>query len=128
MMRRTRRTSTSRAVPPQVPDLGTRDRVLEVATRLFAESGYKRVTVRAICHEAKANVAAVNYHFRDKLGLYTEVLGQAIAVMREATEAAMAAAAGRTPPEQLRAYIRVVSERILAQSCDSWLHQLINRE
>ena len=129
MTRRTRRSGAPRPMSPaEAADHGTRERLLEVATRLFAESGFKRVTVRAICHEAKANVAAVNYHFRDKLGLYTEVLGQAVAVMREATEAAMRAAEGRTPPEQLRAYIRAVSERILAQGCDSWLHQLINRE
>jgi AcrR family transcriptional regulator len=102
--------------------------VLEVATRLFAESGFKRVTVRAICEEARANVAAVNYHFRDKLGLYTEVLEQAVTVMQEATEAAARAAEGRAPADQLRAYVRAVSERILAHGCDSWLHQLINRE
>jgi len=128
----TRRARKSGIVKPTAvaegPDHGTRERLLDVATRLFAESGYKRVTVRAICHDAKANVAAVNYHFRDKLGLYTEVLNQAIAVMREATEAATRAAEGRTPPEQLRAYIRVLSERILAHGCDSWLHQLITRE
>jgi AcrR family transcriptional regulator len=129
MTRRTRRSGTVKAAAAaEGPDHGTRERLLEVATRLFAESGYKRVTVRAICHEAKANVAAVNYHFRDKLGLYTEVLNQAIAVMRETTEAAARAAEGRTPPEQLRAYVRAVSERILAHGCDSWLHQLINRE
>lgn len=128
MMRRTRRPTLPRAVPSAGPDLGTRERVLEVATRLFAESGYKRVTVRAICHDARANVAAVNYHFRDKLGLYTEVLGQAVTVMRETTEAATRAAEGRSPADQLRAYVRVMSERIFAHGCDSWLHQLINRE
>jgi AcrR family transcriptional regulator len=128
MMRRTRRLGTPRAVQSHVPDLGTRERVLEVATRLFAESGFKRVTVRAICHEARANVAAVNYHFRDKLGLYTEVLGQAVAVMRETTEAAARGAEGRPATDQLRAYIRIVSERLFAHGCDSWLHQLINRE
>jgi AcrR family transcriptional regulator len=129
MTRRSRRPGSPRpASTADTADHGTRERLLEVASRLFAESGFQRVTVRAICHEAKANVAAVNYHFRDKLGLYTEVLGQAVAVMRETTEAAVRAAEGHTPPDQLRAYVRAVSERILAQGCDSWLHQLINRE
>jgi AcrR family transcriptional regulator len=109
-------------------DQGTRARVLEVATRLFAEAGFKRVTVRAICEEARANVAAVNYHFRDKIGLYTEVLEQAVTVMQEATDAAARAAEGRGPADQLRAYVRAVSERIFVHGCDSWLHQLINRE
>ena len=127
MTRRARR--PLRSVPAQTSqDQGTRARVLEVATRLFAESGFKRVTVRAICDEARANVAAVNYHFRDKLGLYTEVLEQAVVVMQEATEAAARAAEGRAPADQVRAYIRAVSERIFVHGCDSWLHQLINRE
>jgi TetR/AcrR family transcriptional regulator, regulator of cefoperazone and chloramphenicol sensitivity len=128
MTRRDRRTGSPRPVPSAPHDHGTRRRVLEVATRLFAESGFKRVTVRAICRDARANVAAVNYHFRDKVGLYTEVLGQAVSVMRETTAAASHAAEGRAPADQLRAYARVVTERIFAQGADSWLHQLINRE
>jgi len=56
------------------PDLETRDRVLKAAERLFAERGFKKVTVRDICRAARANVAAVNYHFGDKQGLYREVL------------------------------------------------------
>ena len=111
-------------------DLRTRERVLEAATRQFAESGFKRVTVRAICHEAKANVAAVNYHFRDKLGLYNEVLGQGVALMRALTEEARRATEGLPPAEQLRTYIRVVTERMYASvnGSDSWLSQLFNRE
>lgn len=52
----------------------TRDKLLEAAGRAFAERGYSAATVRDICKEAGANVAAVNYYFKDKLALYTEVL------------------------------------------------------
>src|ERR1700743_147511 len=48
----------------------TRKKLLEVAGRVFAEHGYYAATVRDICAQAGSNVAAVNYHFRDKLGLY----------------------------------------------------------
>ena len=41
-------------------DRETRFRVLQAAERLFAERGFKKVTVREICRAAKANVAAVN--------------------------------------------------------------------
>ena len=68
-------------------DLETRDRLLKAAEQLFAERGFKNVTVRDICRVARANVAAVNYHFGDKMGLYREVLQIAIDAVRETTEA-----------------------------------------
>ena len=57
-----------------IPDLKTRQRVLEAAVEGFAEHGFRKATVRNICKRANANVAAINYHFRDKEGLYTSVL------------------------------------------------------
>lgn len=43
---------------------------MAVAMRLFAGKGLKLVTVREICKAAGVNVALVNYHFRNKNGLY----------------------------------------------------------
>ena len=69
-------------------DRETRQRLLDAASRLFAERGFKDVTVRDICRAARANVAAVNYHFGDKRGLYVQLLQAATALMREATQEA----------------------------------------
>ncbi len=52
----------------------TRTRLLIAAAQEFAKSGYEAATVRAICREAEANVAAVKYHFGSKDRLYAEVL------------------------------------------------------
>jgi TetR/AcrR family transcriptional regulator, regulator of cefoperazone and chloramphenicol sensitivity len=52
----------------------TRTRLLKAAAAVFAEHGYEDATVRQICARAGANIALVNYHFGDKLELYTEVL------------------------------------------------------
>jgi len=112
----------------QTDDQATRRRLVDAATRLFAAQGYKHVTIRKICRDARANVAAVNYHFRDKMGLYEEVLESAFAVVRETTERAMAAGKGKSAEEKLKAYIRVHSEAILSSTGPRPLHLLINRE
>jgi AcrR family transcriptional regulator len=108
-------------------DRETRERLLKAAERLFAERGYRDVTVRELCAAAKANVAAVNYHFGDKVGLYREVLHAAIDAIRDSTEAARRAGAGLPPEEQLRVYIGLFLHRLLAPGQQT-VHKLINRE
>jgi AcrR family transcriptional regulator len=56
----------------------TRARLIEAAGQVFAEHGFRSATVREICARAGANVAAVNYHFRDKMGLYIAAVRQSI--------------------------------------------------
>jgi TetR/AcrR family transcriptional regulator, regulator of cefoperazone and chloramphenicol sensitivity len=107
-------------------DAETRARLLATAQRLFGERGFKAVTVRDICSAARANVAAVNYHFGDKLGLYREVLQVAIDAMRETTEAAREAGDGRTPDEKLRVFVHVFMHRAIAGG--HAVHRLITRE
>jgi AcrR family transcriptional regulator len=46
--------------------------LLAAASEVFAEKGYRDSTIAEICERARANVAAVNYHFGDKATLYRE--------------------------------------------------------
>lgn len=108
-------------------DHETRERLLQAAEKLFAERGFRHVTVREICRAAGANVAAVNYHFGDKLGLYREIVQTAIERMRATNDAARRAAAGHPPEEQLRRYIVVFNRRLL-ESGSGTLHRVISRE
>ena len=55
----------------------TRQHILQVAGRIFADRGYARATSREICQTAGTNMAAVNYHFGSKDGLYDAVLVEA---------------------------------------------------
>jgi AcrR family transcriptional regulator len=63
----------------------TRQKLIEAAGEVIADVGFENATVREICSRAGANIAAVNYHFRDKLGLYTEVLKSAMMAQQAAT-------------------------------------------
>ena len=108
-------------------DVETRERLVESAAALFAASGYAKVSVREICTAANANVAAVNYHFGGKTGLYEQVLRRAIAVMQATTSEAIEAGTGRHPREQLRTYLSIFMRRVFAGR-DSWIHQMMMRE
>ncbi len=108
-------------------DRETRDRLLHASEQLFASRGFKDVTVRDIARAARANVAAVNYHFGDKQGLYREVLQVAIDAIRETNESGRRAAEGHPPAEQLRRYLSVFLRRVLNPEYET-VHRLIQRE
>jgi AcrR family transcriptional regulator len=99
-----------------------------VAARLFASRGFKKVTVREICRTAGVNVAAVNYHFGNKLGLYRGILETAVEAMRDTNEAARRAGEGRQPDEKLRAWVHVYVQRMAASRQNSWIQPLMSRE
>jgi AcrR family transcriptional regulator len=64
-------------------NLTTRKRLLQAATRLFADNGYRGASVRDICNLAGANPGAVSYHFGGKRQLYRAVLRLAAAGLAE---------------------------------------------
>ena len=52
----------------------TRNWIIECAGKLFARDGYDKTTSKSICTMADVNLAAVNYHFGSRDGLYLAVL------------------------------------------------------
>ena len=108
-------------------DADTRERLLAEGARLFAARGYARVTVRAICRAAHANVAAVNYHFHGKRGLYDAVIQSAIDQMRSTTATIIEVGRGQSPERQLTTFIAIFLQRVTATR-DNWIHQLMMRE
>lgn len=52
----------------------TKALIIECAGRLIAEHGYAATTSKMICEKAGTNLAAVNYHFGSRDGLYIAVL------------------------------------------------------
>ena len=105
----------------------TREKLMKVAGPIFADRGYQATTIREICVEAGANVAAVNYHFGDKLGFYTEILQQSVrAVQLEAVRNVLDQSA---PPEDiLRALIRARLQSITGEDLPGWHSRLLAHE
>lgn len=52
----------------------TKERIIQAAGPLFAQHGYDGTTSKAICQQAGVNMAAVNYHFGSRDGLYIAIL------------------------------------------------------
>ena len=92
----------------------TRQRLLEAGAEVFAESGFRRATVREIVSRAGANVAAVNYHFGDKLGLYLAVLRHWVGVARAAYPPDWGLEKNPTPEQRLLAFVRSFLFRLLS--------------
>jgi len=59
---------------PRADGDNTRQQIIETAGQLFADLGYSGTTSKLICEECGCNVAAVNYHFGSRDGLYSCVL------------------------------------------------------
>lgn len=80
----------------------TRSRLVEAAREVFSQHGFQGATVREICRRADANVAAVNYHFGSKDGLFAAALNfNQLKALQTANSAAAAC-----PEIRLRLFIR----------------------
>lgn len=58
------------------PSLNTRQRILDVSARLFAERGYDRTTVRDIASELGISNPSLYYHFESKEAILLELLSE----------------------------------------------------
>jgi TetR/AcrR family transcriptional regulator, regulator of cefoperazone and chloramphenicol sensitivity len=96
----------------------TKARILKAAGEIFGTKGFKDATIRTIAQDAKVNIAAINYHFRDKEGLYRAVLEEAFHLGFTRFPANMALAANADPQQRLRAFIRAMFYRL--QSKEGW--------
>jgi AcrR family transcriptional regulator len=105
----------------------TRERLLHAAGAIFADKGFKAATVREICDRAGANIAAVNYHFRDKERLYVEAVKHAHRCGAGSVPFPVWGA-GVTPERRLRDFIHTMARRMLASDIPAWQTQIIMRE
>jgi AcrR family transcriptional regulator len=91
----------------------TRERILDTAERLFAAHGFAATSVREITDRAGANLGAVNYYFRSKENLYTEVFVRRAALLRDPILSAARRALGHARTDTARAF-RALGRAFLA--------------
>ena len=104
----------------------TREKILNAAGEVFAEEGFEGGTIRAITERAGVNVAAVNYHFRDKAELYTKVVLLACSVQAALQDAR--ADAKESPEERLRSIVHHFVRYLLDPTRPDWMRRLKARE
>lgn len=109
------------------PDV-TRVRLIEAAADVFAEHGFADATVRQICDKASANVAAINYHFRDKQGLYVEVIRAMRDRVLEQASFQQASDISLPAPIRLKAFITSMLERTISDMPCAKLGKIMSRE
>ena len=113
-------------INPDTSEESTREKILNAAGEVFAEEGFEGATIRAITERAGVNIAAVNYHFRDKGELYTKVVLQACSV-QAALQDAMADAAD-SPEDRLRSIVHHFVRYLLDPARPDWMRRLKARE
>lgn len=106
----------------------TRQQLLEAASAVFAECGFRAATVRQICERAGTNVAAVNYYFNGKAGLYAEVLRFAHRCAEERHPASAASGKNLAPERELELFVHAFLQRLFDEGRTAWLGKLMSRE
>jgi TetR/AcrR family transcriptional regulator, regulator of cefoperazone and chloramphenicol sensitivity len=111
---------------PELSEENTRDKILNAAGEVFAEYGFEGATIRSITERAEVNVAAVNYHFRDKAELYNRVVLDACSAQAAWRDAV--ANPTDSPEERLRTLISHFLKYMLGPDRPAWKRRLMARE
>jgi len=98
--------------------LPTKERILISAGDIFGKRGFSDTTIRSIARQAKVNIAAVNYHFGDKEGLYRAVLEDVFSRGFARFPATLGIGEDADPQVRLRYFIKGMFYRL--QSPEGW--------
>jgi len=103
----------------------TRERLIEAAGEVFGEKGLHGATIRDITQRAGANIASVNYHFRDKFELYLTVVRHIQDSLDAAVNQPLTA---ETAEGRLRQWLAAMLMAFHNASRPNWHGQMVVRE
>lgn len=90
----------------------TREKLLNAASAVFMEKGFRDATVAEICKHADANVSAVSYYFGSKEALYQEAWRHCFAESVKAHPVDGGVSADAPVTERLRGHVKALVGRI----------------
>ena len=106
----------------------TKAKLIKAAGEVFAQHGFRSATVREICSRAGTPLGTMNYHFRDKEGLYAAVLEHTHQSAVKKYPPDFGLRDGAAPEEKLRAFIRSFLLRLLGDGIPAWHGKLMAQE
>lgn len=106
--------------------LETRAHIIECAGRLIAERGFAQTTSKSICQAAQVNMAAVNYHFGSRDGLYIAILQEVHDNLMTLEELESLYNNGQTAQDKIAAFVKLYIANVLKQN--NWHVEVWTRE
>lgn len=104
-----------------------RERILDAAERVFAESGYHATTLRQVAAAADVKLSLVGYHFPSKLALYVAVFARRQHVNEERLR--LLHEIDLDAPDALERIVAAFMDPVVALPADgAWYRRLVLRE
>ena len=104
----------------------TKSKILDAAGRLIAQDGFAKTTSKAIAKLAEVDLAAINYHFDGRDGLYRAVLAEAHTHYIDEQELLTVLNSSKTPTEKLEAFFESLIGKLV--ETDVWHSKVFVRE
>jgi len=101
-----------------------KDHILDVAEKVFAESGYDGASTRQISGEAGVNMAMLNYYFGSKEGVFLAIFERRISAFQKVL-ADIGNEEGATSWQKLDKYIDSYINKVVNNNC---FHIMLHRE
>ena len=104
----------------------TKARILDAAGNLIAQHGFAQTSNKAIAQAANVDLAAINYHFKGREGLYRAVLVEAHAHYIDEQFLIRLAESPIPPTQKLEVFFQTIIDRLVEKNL--WYSNVFIRE